>query len=649
MLVFIIYLLTLAPSVNFIDSGELAAVAHTLGIPHPTGYPLFTLLAAGWARLPLGGPIYRLNLLAAVLVSLAVGLFVPIIWHLLGLTESVRRRVADRQRMSARDKKLAKKQRPANPAPGAVTVPPLTDGLRLGATVFGALVIGLSETVWSTALSLEVYSLHLLLVALTLVFFLRAMVPAGSVSPGPGAKPDGGKPDFGRGAWLMFCLALGLSFSNHLTTILLGPALLAIFFWRQGFSPAAWRRIARGIPLFLLGLLPYAYLPLRAAAHPGLNWGDPSTLERLVWHVSGKQYRSWMFSDPEVARRQFEYFCRTFPAEFGYVILPLILAGAVAAWRRHRQTGVLLGLLFTGCLLYSINYDINDIDSYFLLAYVVSGIWAAFGLAACARWSGFRDRRVPLAAAGALLAAVVAIQWRDVSERGNYLVEDYTGNMLRSFQPDALAISYQWDYWVAAACYYQRVEHLRPDVTVLDKELLRRSWYLTQIRWNHPELYRRSRPEIEAFLAEVAKFEHGTPYAPQIIEQRYNAMINSFIDRNFADRPVYLTPEMEPQFAPAYERVPEGLAFRLYRRGEPAPLTSDFLNRLAFRPFERGNRLTEKLMSLYADMLTNRGIFLNVHQCYPEAERYFQRAIAFVPDHPLAVRWRQTNAAAMAK
>jgi hypothetical protein len=41
---FLVYLKTLAPSVTFIDSGELAAVACTLGIAHPTGYPLFTLL-----------------------------------------------------------------------------------------------------------------------------------------------------------------------------------------------------------------------------------------------------------------------------------------------------------------------------------------------------------------------------------------------------------------------------------------------------------------------------------------------------------------------------------------------------------------------------------------------------------------------------
>ena len=43
---FIIYLFTLAPSVVQIDSGELAALQITLGIAHPTGYPLFTIIAS---------------------------------------------------------------------------------------------------------------------------------------------------------------------------------------------------------------------------------------------------------------------------------------------------------------------------------------------------------------------------------------------------------------------------------------------------------------------------------------------------------------------------------------------------------------------------------------------------------------------------
>ncbi|MEW6679624.1 MAG: DUF2723 domain-containing protein [bacterium] len=41
---FEVYLHTLTPTVEFHDSGELISVAYTLGIAHPPGYPLYTLL-----------------------------------------------------------------------------------------------------------------------------------------------------------------------------------------------------------------------------------------------------------------------------------------------------------------------------------------------------------------------------------------------------------------------------------------------------------------------------------------------------------------------------------------------------------------------------------------------------------------------------
>jgi len=75
--VFVVYLTTLAPSVVEIDSGELAAVQCTLGIAHPTGYPLFTILGYLFHLIPLPfSKIYQLNLLTSIWCSLGVGVFV---------------------------------------------------------------------------------------------------------------------------------------------------------------------------------------------------------------------------------------------------------------------------------------------------------------------------------------------------------------------------------------------------------------------------------------------------------------------------------------------------------------------------------------------------------------------------------------------
>ena len=72
-----VYGLTLHRGIPAGDSGELIAVVHTLGTAHPPGYPLWTLLAAGWERvLPLGSVAFRLNLLSAVCTALAAATLV---------------------------------------------------------------------------------------------------------------------------------------------------------------------------------------------------------------------------------------------------------------------------------------------------------------------------------------------------------------------------------------------------------------------------------------------------------------------------------------------------------------------------------------------------------------------------------------------
>ena len=71
---FIVYMQTLAPSVDFIDAGELATVCATLGIAHPTGYPLFALVGWVFAHLPIAGTvILRLNVMAAFFTALGAG------------------------------------------------------------------------------------------------------------------------------------------------------------------------------------------------------------------------------------------------------------------------------------------------------------------------------------------------------------------------------------------------------------------------------------------------------------------------------------------------------------------------------------------------------------------------------------------------
>src|SRR5690349_1744602 len=74
--VFGLYLLTLAPTVQYWDAPEYMAAAHGFGIPHPPGNPLFVLLAHVWGLLPLAADYgKRINLFAAFTSACSAGLW----------------------------------------------------------------------------------------------------------------------------------------------------------------------------------------------------------------------------------------------------------------------------------------------------------------------------------------------------------------------------------------------------------------------------------------------------------------------------------------------------------------------------------------------------------------------------------------------
>jgi len=582
----VVYLLTLSPTVGFIDSGELAAVACTLGVAHPTGYPLFTLLGRLFVMLPVPWEeIVRLNLMAALLCAASVFVFFQLSLLLL---EPVARRLG------------------------------VSPSLRLAASGGASVLLGFSETWWSQAVSAEVYALHMLLVTTTVFVFFHATE------------------DRREALWYAGAFLLGLSFTNHMTTILLVPGLLYMYVAHFGSRRSSWNRLLRLLPVFLLGLSLYIYLPLRAAVPPAFNWGDPSTLEHLFWHLRGKQYSAWIFSSTEVTGRQWTHFLTSLPGEFAYLGLMAALIGLVVLWRASRKAAITTILFFAVCVLYAVNYDIQDIDPYFLLAYIMIGLWGGCGLLAVGYWwiRVWRWNRT-LVAALLLLSGILplGVHYRGVDQSENRLVEDYTRNVFHSLAPNALVLSYQWDYWVSASYYYQQVRSVRRDVSVVDKELLRRSWYLRELEVQKPWLIRSSQIEVDAFRRELEKFEKGVPYNPAVIQAKFVAMITSFVNKSRMSRPVYVTGEIEAEFTPGYQRVPEGLAFRLE---SDTVFHEPRMPDLVMRPLERKGRLEDMIRRLYAEAFFAHGEYLLRAGREEGAKKAYRKGVFYDPTFPAA-------------
>ena len=74
LLVFLGYLWTLAPDLTLEDSGELAVASKYAGVPHPPGYPVWTIYTWFFTQLPISNIAYRVGLSSAFAGALACGL-----------------------------------------------------------------------------------------------------------------------------------------------------------------------------------------------------------------------------------------------------------------------------------------------------------------------------------------------------------------------------------------------------------------------------------------------------------------------------------------------------------------------------------------------------------------------------------------------
>jgi hypothetical protein len=100
------------------------------------------------------------------------------------------------------------------------------------------------------------------------------------------------------------------------------------------------------------------------------------------------------------------------------------------------------------------------------------------------------------AAAALLLILPLSTNYTYNDESRNYYIEEFTMNVFRNSEPNSIIISSQWDFWVSASWYYNFVKKVRPDLVIIDKELLRRSWYFIYLQRHYAEIYNNSKLKL---------------------------------------------------------------------------------------------------------------------------------------------------------
>jgi tetratricopeptide (TPR) repeat protein len=645
----LLYSWTLAPTVTLTDSGELIVVARGLGIAHPPGVPLWIILAHLASLVPFGNVAQRINFSSALFAALACAMLTLVVADLI-ITASCLAAAKRRRRGIKKTEELG--------------VTPLT----VAAPAMGAgLLMAFSRTLWSYATITEVYALNALLIVI--IFFLvlqwRRRIVEDRVHISPANAGQLTRHDaFLYSAALIFGLALGV---HHVTVALTLPAIAVIVFRTQGVRFFTSRRLVYAALISIAALVAvYAYLPLAASRSPIINWGHPRSLEEIWWHLTGRQYQVYFSFKPEIMGEQFAEFCRMALREFGFPWVPLSLvlafAGFADAFKRDRTIFWFLLTLVIADLAYALSYEIaEDKDAYYLPTFISIAIAAGLGI----RWLVQRavSKSLPsvkpslAAAIAALVVCTIALtaNWPFNNRRQYFIAHDYVDNLLRAIAPNGLLLTLDWQV-VSPMFYAQEIEQVRPDVKVVDINLLRRSWYFDYLKHAYPGLIERSREKIDVFVENLKEWEHdpgafaSSPALTQRISTAFLEMIQSMVTNERRVAPVYMTNdlissdsvngELTKWLTQKYQLVPQGLVFNL-ADGQGFHDSPDV--RLQIRGladgtlrFGKGDPVNVKVLPVYANMLINRGRYLALFGQHQRAIAAFEQALALNPELALA-------------
>jgi len=498
-LVFVLYLITLAPSTAMWDTSEYIAAAYTFGLPHPPGNPFFVILGRFFSILPIAPNVaMRVNILAAICSAVSAGA-----WFL--ITERVLVGwLAERW------------QRIVGGALAAL----------VGATAF---------TVWAQSVVNEkVYTVSL--VGLAVVSWLTVRWCD---------DPDGPKADR---LLVLVAFLSGLGYANHMAGFLALPAVAVAVAIRSPKTFLRWKLILVLVGALGLGMTPFLTQPIRAAHFPRLNEGEPTacatklavgctfdktTYDRFMYNFNRGQY-----GKPSLSERQAPFVDQVgmwwlyfkwqwirdpggkhagAQAAFAWLFLVLGLVGGYVHWRRDRRSFWYFGpLVFsvTLLLIYYMNFkfgysqspdlgdsvarEVRDRDYFYLWSFSTWSVWVALGLIfvweTVAELFGSEERKLgrevvtaPKKNSWLLASPILAItliplfaNWASASRAGQTDTRDFAHDLLNSVEPYGVLITVG-DNDTFPLWYAQEVEGIRQDVTVLCTSLLNTDWYTRQM------------------------------------------------------------------------------------------------------------------------------------------------------------------------
>jgi len=432
----VVYIRTLAPSIVFGDAGELTIAAHGSGIAHPPGFPIWCIFTKLFTLLPINNVAWRASLATAFYSAVGVALTFILIKEVLGeIFPKVKRSVV-----------------------------PTTAFLL-------SLSVAFTQSLWSQSVSAEVYSLDFLFSVLIALVLFRWYQH--------------------RDNRLLILLSFlsGLSLTNHYFVGLLLPAAALFVLITDWKIVKNWKLIGLVLLAFSMGLLPYLYLPLRSRANPVIDWGNPSTWQNFINHITRKQYSGHdanigvyvpiaKFSslDGGLSRvfKMFWYIFEILGRELLVLVVPAVL-GLVYLFKNRKKLFLLVSLLIffrVYLFMYLLGVDspaqrgnFPDLIFLFVVGAILAGVGIVWGWKFLHRWSNYRP--VLLILCFLTLPALLIKNYSRCDLSDNRIALYHAQNVLNTVEENG-TIVFAEDFFFPVM-YLMLAEGQRPDITLFDR------------------------------------------------------------------------------------------------------------------------------------------------------------------------------------
>ncbi|XP_019721046.1 transmembrane protein 260 isoform X4 [Hippocampus comes] len=426
------------------DSGELITTACELGVAHPPGYPLFTLLARmAMCLLPTLSPAHSVNLMSSVLGAVACGTLCMTVCRLVG------------------------------PGPGAA----LAGG-----------VFAVSRLSWQWSVVAEVFTLNNLFTGL-LVFSAASFHSATNAS-------ERRK----HSQWGALCCGLGLC-NQHTLVLYVLPVIPWVFHRLRSHGELSLRSLMWMGMCFLLGFLPYIFLPFSSYMNAARwSWGDQTTISGLLTHLLRAEYGTFSLAKTEssanltsLLKAQWDHCLADLsPPVVALAALGLLLTSMDSMYRSMSWLLISMLLLYSLFFAWRANLDISRplllgvVERFWIqgdaILCVLAGLGSSLTLTRLERRLGHGGfwKTTAWVFTVALLVNMMHTNHRECDQSNNSVVERFGRELLASFPTDSIILT-RGDLPGNSLRYLHYCLDVRPDVRLVDQEMMTYSWYVKKL------------------------------------------------------------------------------------------------------------------------------------------------------------------------